>query len=88
MLGVTSYNIRLSTTQSYVPDDKKGRFNGAFGTLSTVGILLGQALAGALSSVIGERTIVVIANALTLVAALVFIGGGKKHVEKIYNQDV
>ena len=30
----------------------------------------------------------VIANVLTLAAALVFIGGGKRHVEKIYNQNV
>lgn len=88
LLGVTSYNIRISTTQSYVPDEKKGRFNGAFNTLSTVGILLGQAIGGALSTVTGERAIVVMANVLSLAAALVFIGGGKKHVEKIYNQNV
>lgn len=25
ILGVTSYNIRISATQSYVPDEKKGR---------------------------------------------------------------
>ena len=85
MMGVTSYNIRLSATQKYVPDDRKGRFNGVFGTLSTVGILLGQAAAGALSSVVGERSIVVIANGLSLAAAAVFIGGGKRHVERIYN---
>ena len=30
ILGVTSYTIRISATQSYVPDEKKGRFNGAF----------------------------------------------------------
>ncbi len=88
LLGVTSYNIRISTTQSYVPDEKKGRFNGAFNTMSMVGILLGQALGGGLSTVTDERTIVVIANVLTLAAALVFIGGGKRHVEKIYNQNV
>ena len=85
LLGVTSYNIRLSSTQKYVPDEKKGRFNGVFGTLSTVGILLGQALAGALAGTLGERSMVVLANALCLAAAVIFIGGGKKHVEKIYN---
>ena len=25
VLGVTSYNIRISSTQSYVPDDRKGQ---------------------------------------------------------------
>ena len=84
-LGITSYNIRVSSTQKYVPDEKKGRFNGAFGTLSTVGAVVGQALAGAMSTVLGERLIVVIANAMCLAAAVFVIGGSKKEVEKIYN---
>ena len=88
MLGVTSYNIRIASTQKYVPDGKKGRFNGVFGTLSTVGMLLGQALAGGLSAVLGERTIVVIANALCLGAAVVCIGGNRREVSAIYNRPV
>ena len=36
VLGVTSYTIRISATQSYVPHEKKGRFNGAFNMLNTV----------------------------------------------------
>ncbi len=31
--GITSYTIRISATQSYVPDERKGRFNGAFNML-------------------------------------------------------
>lgn len=85
LLGMTSYNIRIAATQKYVPDEKKGRFNGAFGTLSTVGAFLGQAAAGALSLAVSERTVVVLANALCLLAALIFIGGRKKDVERIYN---
>jgi len=85
MLGITSYNIRASSTQKYVPDEKKGRFNGTFGTLSTVGILAGQGAAGVLSLALGERTIVVLANVLALSAALIFVGGGRREVSKIYN---
>ena len=85
LLGMTSYNIRIAATQKYVPDDMKGRFNGTFGTLSTIGALAGEALAGALSLVMSERPVVVIANALCLVAAIVFIGGRKKEVGRIYN---
>lgn len=88
MLGVTSYNIRASSTQQYVPDEKKGRFNGAFGTLSTVGMLAGEGAAGLLSRVMGERLIVVIANALSLVAAVIFIGGRRREVADIYNREV
>ena len=46
ILGVTSYTIRISATQSYVPDEKKGRFNGAFNMLNTVGSFTGNLLAG------------------------------------------
>jgi len=88
LLGVTSYNIRISATQHYVPDEKKGRFNGAFITLNTGGALLGQAAAGALSTGVDERTIVVIANILCLGAALLFIGGRRKDVGRIYNTSV
>ena len=85
LLGVTSYTIRISSTQAYVPDGKKGRFNGAFNTLCTVGALLGQAAAGVLSLAVGERWVVVIANAVCLAAAIVLIGGNRTHVAAIYN---
>ena len=88
MMGITSYNIRASSTQQYVPDEKKGRFNGVFGTLSTVGMLLGQGAAGLLSKGVGERPIAVIANAASLLAALIFIGGSRKDVAAIYNREV
>ena len=85
ILGVTSYTIRISATQKYVPDEKKGRFNGAFNTLMTAGMVLGQAAAGGLSTSVNERTIVVIANALSLAAAVLIIGTGRREVAKIYN---
>lgn len=85
LMGVTSYTIRISSTQAYVPDEKKGRFNGAFNTLCTVGTLAGEAAAGALSLAVSERSVVVIANLLCLAAAVILIGGNRKHVSNIYN---
>ncbi len=87
LLGVTSYTIRISATQKYVPDERKGRFNGAFNTLVTAGMVLGQAAAGGLSASLDERTIVVLANALGLAAAVTIIGGSRKEVAKIYNTE-
>ena len=84
--GVTSYTIRISATQSYVPDEKKGRFNGAFNMLSTVGALIGEFAAGILTESFSERVILLTAMLLCALAAVVFIGGGKKHVEVIYNR--
>ena len=84
--GITSYTIRISATQSYVPDERKGRFNGAFNMLSTAGALLGEVLAGVLTLLIPERVVLLAVMLLCALAAAVFIGGGRKHVAPIYNR--
>ena len=84
--GITSYTIRISATQSYVPDERKGRFNGAFNMLSTAGALLGEVLAGVLTLLIPERVVLLSVMLLCALAAAVFIGGGRKHVALIYNR--
>ena len=87
ILGVTSYTIRSSATQSYVPHDKKGRFNGAFIMLTTSGSLLGEALAGACTTFLPMRTVLAVFMGIALVAALVIIGGGRRHVKPLYNRE-
>ena len=84
--GITSYTIRISATQSYVPDEKKGRFNGAFSMLSTVGALIGEFSAGILSERIPERVVLLLAMLLCALAAVVFIGGSRSSVAAIYNR--
>ena len=84
--GVTSYTIRISATQSYVPDERKGRFNGAFNTLSTAGALVGELLAGTLTKVISERILLLIVMLLCALAAAVVIGGSHREVSRIYNR--
>lgn len=85
ILGVTSYTIRISATQSYVPDEKKGRFNGAFNMLNTVGALSGEAIAGVLTVVMSERYVLSLFMFISMLAAVIFIGGNRKQVKKIYN---
>ena len=85
ILGMTSYNIRISATQRYVPDERKGRFNGAFGTLNTVGSIIGEAAAGVMSLFLAERPMVTAVEAMVLVAALVIIGGNKKEISRVYS---
>ena len=85
--GVTSYTIRISATQSYVPDEKKGRFNGVFGMINTVGALAGELIAGLLTLFMPERLVLMSALLLCTAAAIVVIGGGHKSVAKIYNRE-
>ena len=88
ILGVTSYNIRISATQSYVPDDKRARFNGAFCMFMSLGTIIGQLSAGALAELIPIRAVVVGFNALCLVASFAIMLRGKHHVKPIYNRKV
>ncbi|MBR4707495.1 MAG: MFS transporter [Pseudobutyrivibrio sp.] len=85
--GVTSYTIRISSTQNYVPDEKKGRFNGAFLLLMTSGMLVGQFMSGLLSEYTNPRMLVFAVNMVAVIAAIILIGGHKKAVSKIYNTD-
>ena len=85
--GVTSYTIRISSTQSYVPDEKKGRYNGAFQLITTIGLLIGQMAGGALAQKMDARFVVFAGNIIALIAAIIIIGGNRKAVAKIYNTD-
>jgi len=85
--GVTSYTIRISATQSYVPDEKKGRFNGAFQILNTFGMLVAELLTGILAEFFPHRTVLMIFELITVAAAIVFIGGNRKSVAEIYNRE-
>lgn len=87
-LGVTSYTIRSAATQSYVPDDKRARFNGMFQMISLVGSVVGSLAIGALAEVLPERLIVTVTNALVLLAVYLFMYRGREHVKKIYNREV
>ena len=67
----------------------KGRFNGAFFMLNTVGALSGELLAGLLSEFIPMRaTLTVFMLVFSAFAAIVIIGGNKKHVAPLYNRNV
>lgn len=87
LLGVTSYTIRIAATQSYVPDEKKGRFNGAFNMLNYIGSLTGELLCGALGVFFSSRAIIAFMMGLNMLAAIVFIGGNREAVSVIYNRE-
>ena len=86
-LGVTSYTIRISATQSYVPDEKKGRFNGAFNMLSVLGALIGEGVAGILSTIMDMRFVMLTSQMIVLFSAILIIGGKRKYVSPIYNRE-
>lgn len=86
ILGVTSFNIRISATQDYVPDGKRARFNSTFMVAVTAGGIVGQLTAGGLAEYLPERGIIVGLMAINLLAAVFLMGGNAKHVKPIYNR--
>jgi len=88
LLTVTSYNIRISATQSYIPDDKRARFNGTFHMILNTGMISGQLIAGALAEVLPIRAVVILYNAISLTAVFFIMWRGRRHVIPIYNRSV
>ncbi len=84
LLGATSYNIRIASTQNYVPDELKGRFNGVFNMLNGVGSLSGQLTAGMLTVALGEKWVINIFLMINFFAALIFVAPNKKHIDKVF----
>ena len=85
MLGVTSYNIRISGTQNYLPNEMRGRFNGLFQMLSILGTIGGQLIAGAIGDLFDIRWVVAVCMAIFGLSTFVFIVPNSEHVKKIYN---
>jgi len=86
VLGVTSFNIRTSGTQSYVPSHMRGRFNSLFTVLTTCGTLVGQLMAGALGERFSTPLLLLVFQGIYMLSALVIILPMKKYVKPVYNQ--
>lgn len=87
-LSATSYNIRLSTMQSYVPEEYRGRFNGCFQMFCNTGIIVGMLFAGAASKFFSLRSIIVGLMLLCIVGTFAVMYKGRRFIKPIYNRDV
>ncbi|MDO4567654.1 MAG: MFS transporter [Clostridia bacterium] len=87
ILGVNSYNIRISSTQNYVPDEKRGRYNGITSMIMTSGSLIGQLLFGTLGEAFDTRLLISCAMAVNLLCIVIMVFG-RNEVKAIYNNDV
>lgn len=88
MLSVTSYNIRITGTQTYLPDEMRARFNGLFQMLNILGTILGQLIAGAVGDALPTRAVIVAAMAVNLLSIFVIVVPNGAHVKRIYNVNV
>lgn len=88
MFAVTSYNIRTSATQSYVPNEKRGRFNGIFSVFTYIGTIFGQFIGGIFGEFIYIPYIIVVSSFINLLFVYLFVIRERKYIEPIYNRDI
>lgn len=88
LLGVTSYNIRISATQSYVPNDMRGRFTGVFQMLTTLGGSLGSLITGAVAEFWPMKEINLALYLIAFISVFFTIYLRRNDVKKIYCMDV
>jgi MFS family permease len=86
--AVTSYNIRISGTQNYVPDTVRARFNGTFTLIVFAGTMIGQLASGILGEIYDPRYIVLFAMVINMAAIFLIVFRKRKYVKQIYNCDI
>lgn len=88
MLGVTSFNIRVSATQSYVPNEMRGRFNGAFLMITTIGTTVGQLLGGISGEFMDIPTVMIGVMFLGFISVYYCVIRNSKSLKVLYNRKV
>lgn len=88
LLSVTSFNIRISSTQTYVDNNYRARFNGTFQTITTTGMIIGQLFSGALGEIYDSRIIILVCNLIVVGMTILIVYNHRHHLKKVYNLEV
>lgn len=88
ILSINSYNIRMSAVQSYVPTEKRGRVNGIFHIMTTIGMLIGRLLSGYLGELFDYQYIVLGMNIMSLLAFVFIVLKNRVSIAMVYNRKI
>ncbi len=90
LLSVTSFNIRMSATQVYIPSRIRGRVNSTQQMLWNLGTIVGTLSIGLIAEFSGwDYRFIILLSAIVSVSAIVFIPlRMKTEFKKIYNVDL
>lgn len=88
VLSINSFNIRMSSVQSYVPSEKRGRVNGLYHILTAIGMLIGRLFTGFMGEYFAYTQIVLGMSMVGVIAFFVIIYRNRHHVALIYNRQV
>jgi MFS family permease len=90
LLSVTSYNIRMTATQIYIPAHLRGRVNSTQNLLWNLGAILGALIVGYTAEYanLDYRLIMVLTATISITAIFFIPIRMKKEFVKIYNADI
>lgn len=86
MIYTILFNLRTSSTQNYVCDEKRARFNGTFQTLTNLGNVFGMLVASGLSTFMYVPYAAFIAMSVNMIAVFAVFVGGQKYIRPIFNK--
>lgn len=90
ILSVTSFNIRMSATQTYIPSNMRGRINSTQEFFWNVGAIIGALIIGSIAefSSLDFRMIILLTSTVSLTAIFFIPIRMKSEFKNIYNKDV
>ncbi|PAT02260.1 hypothetical protein CI105_02645 [Candidatus Izimaplasma bacterium ZiA1] len=90
ILSVTSFNIRMSATQIYIPGEMRGRVNSIQQLLWNLGAILGALVIGSIAEFtsIDYREIILFTSIVSLSAIVLIPLRMRNEFKNIYNKDV
>ncbi|HRY77340.1 MAG TPA: MFS transporter [Candidatus Izemoplasmatales bacterium] len=90
LLSVTSYTIRMSATQAYIPGQLRGRINSTQGFLWNIGTIIGALVTGFVAEYGGfdYRVIFLMSAVITFGAIFLIPLRRREEFKKIYNAEV
>lgn len=89
LLASTSFNIRMTATQTYIPSEMRGRVNSAQQLLWNIGAILGVIIIGVIAEFTSINYRIIILGMSVVSITTIFLVPLKMHKEfkKIYNSD-
>lgn len=88
LLSIAVNNIRLSTTQAYVPDKLRARFVSLFEMMFAAGNITGQLMGGVLGEFLPERGVIALFNVINIVAIYAVLVANASYVKRIFNMKI
>jgi hypothetical protein len=84
VLGITSYTLRESSVQSYLPRDMRAKVNAIFNVATSFTVIIFQLGVGSVGDLLGYRRTVVLFTAISMAAIIGFIAIPSTVNRKVY----